>query len=383
MSIRFSWLSNAPWSPSGYGQQTRINVHRLANETTGNYAGIICYFGLEGGMMGVSPHITCFPKRYHPYGADVFFGHSQAFGAQVAFSLTDVWVIEPENFPLGFKWIPWYPVDHEPMPPGVRMKLNNAWKRIAMSQFGVTQTHLMGLDCMYVPHGIETAILKPVDRAEARKELGIPADAFVCGMVAMNKGLPSRKNFVEQIAAFANIHRRHKDTYLYLQTEDGRSGGDLVNLPELCRSLGLEENKDYGFCNQYNLAFGFPVEYMPKVYSSLDVLLAVGAGEGFGIPIIEAQACGCPVIVGDWTAMPELVNTGQLIAKKDAFPQYSAFGSFLFRPHVRAVELAIEAVRKHPGCPQTTIQWIHDNYDADVVLEKYWKPVFAEIEAAL
>ena len=381
--MKFTWLSNAPFAPSGYGQQTRINVDRLAGPGSGNEAGIICAPGLESGMMKISDNIFLFSRRLSPFGADVFLAHSTAFGAQVAFSLIDVWVLDVENMPHGFRWIPWYPVDHEPMPPMVRQKLNSSWKRIAMSQFGVKQTRLMGMDCLYVPHSIETNVMKPLDKLESRKALGVPEDKFICGMVAMNKGNPSRKNFVEQIGAFANCKRRHKDMFLFLQTEMGAQGGDLVNLVELLRSLGLRDGEDYAFCNQYALMNGFPPDYMARVYSSLDVLLAVGAGEGFGIPIIEAQACGTPVIAGDWTAMSELVNAGHLISKKDAFAQYSVYGAFLYRPHVRAVELAIESEYKKRTPTAKAVEWIRANYDADVVYQKHWLPVMAEIERDL
>jgi glycosyltransferase involved in cell wall biosynthesis len=334
-------------------------------------------------MMKVSDNVTCMPHGASPYGGDVFVPHSQAFGAQFGISLTDVWCLPAEDYPLSLHWVAWYPVDHEPMPPIIRTKLNSSWKRIAMSQFGVAQTHLMGMDCSYIPMSLEKDVMFPHDKAACRKELGMPEDKFICGIVAMNKGNPSRKNFVEQIAAFANCKRRHSNMFLWLQTESGMFGGDLVNLPEYMRALGLVEEQDYLFCNQYGLHMGFPGDYMAKVFSSLDVLLAVGAGEGFGIPIIEAQACGCPVIAGDWTAMTELVNAGRLIDRKDAFAQYSTYYAFLYRPHVRAVELAIEAEYRKPTPTAKAVKWVHENYDADAVYLKHWVPVLAEIEAAL
>lgn len=379
--MRFTWLSNAPWSPSGYGQQTRLLTDRLAN--MGHQIGIICYYGLEGGVLQPSPNILCMPKLGHPYGNDAVVPHSVNFGARVTMSLTDIWVMNPEEYPAGLHWVPWYPVDHDPMPLVIRGKLNSSWKRIAMSKFGVEMTHNAGMDCLYAPLMFDKAALHPKDKAEARKALGLPLDRYIVGIVAMNKGIPSRKNFIEQIHAFRECQKRHADMFLFLQTARGDVPGDWVNIPELCRNLGMEEGKDYAFCNQYNQVIGFPPQYMCDVYNSIDVLLEVTAGEGFGIPIIEAQACGVPVIVGGWTAMPELVRAGRILPKEDAVPEYSQWASYRWKPLQRPLEVLIEAEYKHPSPGAKAVDRIAEEYDADACVEKYWKPIMAEIEGAL
>jgi lipid A disaccharide synthetase len=102
--------------------------------------------------------------------------------------------------------------------------------------------HNAGLSCHYVPHMIDTTIYKPQPQAYARQQLGVPQDAFVVGMVAANKGNPSRKCFQQQLQAFAEFHRRHPDTLLYLHTAKGQQGGaEVVNLPELVDYLGLTD----------------------------------------------------------------------------------------------------------------------------------------------
>lgn len=298
------------------------------------------------------------------------------------FSLQDTWIIDAENYPPEMRWIPWFPVDHDPMPALVRRKLNSAWKRIAMSKYGVAEANRAGLDCMYVPHSVETGILRPADKVEMKKLIGLPPDKYVVGIVGMNKGNPSRKNFVEQITAFAKFHREHPDTILFLQTAMGGPGaGDMVNIPALCDQLELRGGEDFLFCDSYFQMIGFPPEYFAQLYNALDVLLMVTAGEGFGIPTIEAQACGCPVIGGDWCATSELVFSGRLISKKDAEPFYSFQESYLYKPHVSAIVNALEEEYHHPSPPQ--VEKIQAEYDADAVYQRYWLPVIAEIEAAL
>lgn len=374
--MRFTWLSNSPWSNSGYGQQTNLFVPRI--QAMGHQMAVICYFGLEGGVLNFNGY-PCLPKRMHPYGNDIVIQHNNGFGANAMISLMDVWVLEPENWPFGFKWIAWYPVDHEPMPELVRQKLGHAYKRIAMSKFGQLMTQQAGLDAHYVPHGIDTNIFKPYDKAESRKELNLPMDKWIVGTVAMNKGNPSRKNLTQMVEAFANFHSRHKDVFYFLQSDRGEAAGDMVNLPEVLNGFGLREGEDWGICNSYQNFLGYPPEYLAKLYSAMDVHMLVSAGEGFGIPVLEAQACGTPVIVGGWTASDELCFSGHKIDRKDAEKFWTPLAAFQYRPHIRAVELALEAEYRKATPTEKTVEYIRGEYNVDVVTEKYWKPVIAEI----
>jgi len=54
--------------------------------------------------------------------------------------------------------------------------------------------------------------------------------------------------------------------------------------------------------------WGLEDEEIAKLYSAVDVLMECSLGEGFGRPVIEAMACGCPVIASDNTALTELVK---------------------------------------------------------------------------
>ncbi len=60
------------------------------------------------------------------------------------------------------------------------------------------------------------------------------------------------------------------------------------------------------------------LEYVPDadlaaLYSTADVLAMPSAYEGFGIPVIEAMACGTPVICSDGGALPEVAGAAALV----------------------------------------------------------------------
>ena len=377
--MRLNWFSNSPAATTGYGVQTKLFVPRLAKLLDKGIS-VTAFFGVQSGVLNING-IKVYPNFKHPYGQDVIGAHAQWDQADAVVTLVDAWVIQNENIEL--PWFPWFPIDHEPMPANVLAKVRQAAKPIVMSKFGKRMAEQVGLDVWYAPHGVDTKVFKPLDRKEAREHLKWPQDKFIVGMVAANKDNPSRKAFHEQIAAFAALHAAHPDTMLYLHTDDGTHGGNGVDLIKFIRRMGLTIGEDVLICDQYMNGLGFPDAYMVDAYNGMDVLTNVAMGEGFGIPILEAQACGTPVIVGDWTSMSELCFAGWKVDKAEALPIYhDFFDAFQWQATAGAIcdrmELAYAA--KGDGELRNKARRGALPYDADDVTRQYWKPIIKEMQ---
>jgi glycosyltransferase involved in cell wall biosynthesis len=379
---RILWVSNSLNSFTGYGVQTKLFVPRIINKYKHEIA-VFGYYGVEGSVLNING-ITCYPKASHPYGMDVVRAHATHWKADYVLSLMDAWVVQPSNI-QPIPWVAYFPVDHDPMPPKVKESLQFANSRISMSKFGQEAAAKMGLDSYYVPHAVDTNLYKKIDRKEARERLNFPQCAYIVGTVAMNKGMPPRKNFAFMLEAFRNFKRNHPSAIYYLHTQlgAGQDGYGGMNLPELVDLLGMKVGKDVFFCDQYQQIIGFNEEYMALMYSALDVHMLVSAGEGFGIPIIESQSCGCPNIVGGWTAMPELIHSGRIIEKKDAEAIYDGIASYNWFPHVGAIEDALEQEYKNPSSRVSARKGMVDNYEVELVMEKHWKPTLEAIDKEL
>ena len=381
--MNLAWMSNAPWASTGYGNQSRLFVPRIKN--LGHKVHFIAFYGLEGGVInwGDTP---VYPRGHDMWGNDVAAAHTKHGGADVLITLQDSWVLDPKSIQLhGVRWIPWFPVDMEPLPVAIQRKIKEAYKRIVFSRFGERMVNNAGMDCYYVPHGVDTNLYKPIDRQEAKKLCGLPDDKFIVGTVAANKGTPSRKALPEQLAAFAEFHKSHPDTAFYMHCTKSEHGeGQGVNLPELAEFLGLRVGVDVLFPDAYQQMLGYPDSNMNALYNCFDVFLLPSMGEGFGIPIVEAQAAGCPVIVGDWTAMGELCFSGWKIDKADAAPWWTPLAAYQFMPCISAITDTLEEAYKkvNPGMRERARDGAR-LYDADRVTRKYWKPVLEQISEAV
>lgn len=343
---------------------------------------VIACWGHEGVPINFGS-VPVYGRGFHPWGMDVVEAHSKHFGADICFSLVDAWVMDPQAFGL-MRWVPWFPVDHDPIPAAILARVREAFHRLVYSKHAAAGMDKTGMEYDYVPHGIETNIFKPSPITDdQRKYFGLPKDRFIVGMVAANKGVPPRKAFFQQLTAFAALQKKHGDCLMYLHTYDGHpTRPEQVDLVEFAASVGLKVGKDVIFAPQHALTVGFPDDLMAILYSAFDVLTSVSMGEGFGLPIVEAQSCGTPVIVGDWTSMSELCFSGWKVDKKDADPFWTPLAAYQYLPHAGAIAERMEDAYQMRD-NQDYRRRARDGalaYDADRIMERYWLPVLKKLE---
>ena len=386
---RILWTSNAPWASTGYGQQTAQVTKRLKKD---NYEiAIASNYGLEASstIWGTEyGDIPVYPRGMDLYSNDVIPAHMYDWANRdkdapnALITLYDVWVFK------GKKWddwnvASWVPIDHLPCPPEVRdwCKKDNVTP-LAMSKFGKEMLERVDIQSEYIPHAIEK-VFKPTnfihtadnDKITAREFIKVPEDKFVVGMNAANKGIvPNRKAFGENLLAFSMFAQKHKDAVLYLHTDFMGSGG--INLMDLINAVGIPKEQ-VKFIDPYLYRSGLAAEVVAATYTAMDVLLAVSMGEGFGIPTLEAQACGTRVIVSDFAASTELVGEGWLVGGQPFWDAQQR--SFFHSPSVPEIVEALEnAYNKGRSRSDQAIEFAK-LYEADTVFETYWKPVLNKL----
>lgn len=205
-----------------------------------------------------------------------------------------------------------------------------------------------------------------------RADLGLDDDAFVAGMVAVNNEWESnRKSFPEAMMAFADLRREHSDAFLYLHTDLTGNQLNGLRIPDLADSLDLPNGSVLATSPEQHSA-GIAGADMGKLYGMFDVLLAPSAGEGFGLPVIEAQACGVPAIVSGFTSQPELVGSGWIVPGQRRWAHHAA--SWLLSPDVPSIVDALKAAYDNRcGSREQAIKHA-SKYDIRRVTSEAWLP---------
>jgi glycosyltransferase involved in cell wall biosynthesis len=377
-----SVFSNSPGQPTGYGQATEALVKLLKRD--GADVASLSNYGNEGVNTTYDTgfgEIPVYARGNEAYSNDVTPAHHKHWKAlnpdqpDLLITLYDVWVLNAKAFD-SIPIASWTPIDHNPVPPGVLKWLQKEnVTPLAMSKFGLQQIEQVGVKGHYVPHSIDTKVFSQTDKIKDQpinEFMGFEDGRFIVGMNAANKssGILHRKAYSENFMAFALFARKHPDAMLYVHADaSSQHGWNLIALAQL---LGIPTD-NLTFPDPLAYRYGMAQETLAGIYSSWDVMLATSYGEGFGIPTVEAQACGVPVIVSNFAASPELVGDGWVISGQPLYDP--AQHSFWHVPSVPEIVEALEqAYARGKGKSAKAVEFAQA-YDHEKVWQENWMPV--------
>ena len=386
--MKFLIHANAPWVSTGYGVQAAMLGPQLAAE--GHQVAYSSTYGLAGAIQSWRG-LRVYPCGYEVNSNDLIHHHAEHWFGDTPRS--ECWIILLIDVPAmvtprlaDYNVVAWTPVDRFPTPPTVlEFFARSHALPVAMSKYGERLLFDQGLDPIHIPLSVDTSVFRPTPELagkSCRAIYDIPEDAFVVGMVAMNKGWSKdRKGFNEAFWAFGMFLKSHPDAILYMHAEM-YGGAEGINLYELAIHAGIPDTNIVwaGGAGQYAYRVGYTPEMMAAAYTACDVLLAPSHGEGFCVPLIEAQACGTPVIANDFSAQSELVGAGWVLRGQ---PEWDpAWHASLVTPIIDDVVAKLhEAYEKarDPELKALAVEWA-GQFDSARVFDEFWRPFLLQLE---
>jgi glycosyltransferase involved in cell wall biosynthesis len=265
------------------------------NGHSGNIALLPC----SGNYHDFSSNVKAFIESWHPdmvYNSNDFFTSSELmpYKKEHPFYMVQYGILDGPDAAEAFRDI-----------------IINVDAPITPSKYGYEQLIKVNPDGMYIPHGVNTDIYKPLDKEMIKKKFGLEGK-FVFG--GSNRNI-YRKQYVQILKSFAELKYKHgiKDAVLFLacQIQDWQ-GPDLsvwANKYNLSISNKVEDNPDILIHpHRAHLLYPLSDAQLAETYNAWDIHLSASMAEGFGLTTIESEACGVPSIICDNSSNTELVQ---------------------------------------------------------------------------
>jgi glycosyltransferase involved in cell wall biosynthesis len=189
----------------------------------------------------------------------------------------------------------------------IRRAARQAGVLICVSQVTAERLHAsvpVRAPVVVAPHGVDHARFSPAEPspgadAAALAELGVPVDRPIVAFVGT---LEPRKGVAPLVAAFDELAATRPDPVLVLGGQTG------WGLRETERALASARHADRIVRTGY-----LPDAAVPALLRRAAVVAYPALEEGFGLPALEALACGAPLVTTEGTAMAELAGGAALL----------------------------------------------------------------------
>jgi len=274
-----------------------------------------------------------------------------------------------------FHWV-WMPtVDSDPQKQSWIEGFAKTDAIMCYSEFGIKTLekdagHLLNVVGCASP-GIDPKIYKPYDKKQIRDELGLLPDINIVGTVMRNQ---KRKLFPELIKSFSKFLKvappEIKDnTYLLLHTSypekmgwnlgyhisEEEVGGKILStyICKNCRKWRIDFFRDsLNYCPDCksiscvmpSVGLGLDVPDLVKIYNVMDLYVQYAICEGFGMPQVEATACGVPIASSNYSAMEDVLQwtKGYPIKIQKMYRELETNAERVFPDNDHLVEIMIE-----------------------------------------
>ena len=200
------------------------------------------------------------------------------------------WFVIPEHFKRYDRWyfkrsVPIYCRNAAGF-----VAVSNAVKSDVVKYIGVEPDKVFAIH-----NGFDPTVFRPIDDHQhlqaARRQYKLPEK-----FILWAGQIESRKNVARLLQAFARIKDEVPHTLVMAGAQRWSTDAELSEM----RELGIADRVLFtGWVNHTDL---------PVVYTLADLFCFPSLYEGFGIPLLEAMACGCPIVTADTCAPPEVAN---------------------------------------------------------------------------
>lgn len=202
---------------------------------------------------------------------------------------------------LSIRFVGWLAVDAENQITAI--DLNDRLDHVVVwTEFAKKELETRGWEGLtsIIPLGVDTSVFYPRDDVRSSVFPMLPANSFIVGVVGRNQIRKRVDLSVRYFAKWLDTLSVDERELCYLYLHVAPTGEQAVDIRALISYYGL---KGRVLAFEPQPGQGVSDEEMAQVYSAMDVLLSTTQGEGFGLTVLEAMACGTVTVVPGWSGL--------------------------------------------------------------------------------
>lgn len=254
------------------------------------------------------------PKRNGMHSMYAVWDALQLFKPDVVVTCGDYWDMYymqacKTKCDFSFKWVAYLTIEHEDIGPRWQSLLKYADVLSAPSDFGraVLESTCNNKEVVMIPYGTDATFERfPEERRLALRQERKCQDKLRFITVAQNtvrKNIPALMQAVELLA-----HRdpnREMQFYIHTNMDPDPQEAFIFDLYTIAERLGVSDWFSFPEGKSVSL-FKAPADsVLADEYNASDFFISASMCEGYGLPMVEAMACGCPVIANATSTIPE------------------------------------------------------------------------------
>ena len=180
------------------------------------------------------------------------------------------------------------------------------------------------MQTVYLGCNIEYNVSKQEDIIKVKEKYGIPQDKKYLFSLCT---IEPRKNLIRIVKTYIDFVKKHNIDDLIFVMGGGNYDAFKNEFDKIIKGENTDKIYQIGYVDD---------EDLPALYSGAEWFTFTSQYEGFGLPVLEAMKCGCPVITSNNSSLPEVIGDAGIMIDYDSDEQHiEAYEKYYYDENLR------------------------------------------------
>jgi glycosyltransferase involved in cell wall biosynthesis len=239
------------------------------------------------------------------------------------FTIGDYWDFDgfhmlKQKLDYSFKWITYYTIESHPINEKYIPIFNYMDVIFSPSKYGKEVIERdTGNECVYAPYGVDHKCFYRLDEEYIQNQRKIRNLEGKFRFINVSKN-QHRKNLPAFMEALKLANEVDDRIVGYMHTNSEKKVSKQIHLENLVKRFGIQDILSFPN-KKLSIDIGYEDSDLNVEYNCSDALVVSSVAEGFCLPLLEAHACGLPIVGTNCSTIPELCLDSDIVVNSHKY----------------------------------------------------------------